>query len=84
MHGEMQKLSFVISERPVARYLRRMRRRGDSRKQWLAFLQNHSEVTIAFDLFAVSTATFRLLYRFFVIERRSVGSEAVAEKCWIM
>ena len=29
IHGELQKLGFEISERTVARYLRRVRRRGD-------------------------------------------------------
>ena len=41
IHGELQKLGFVVSERTVARYLRRVRRRGDSGKRWLAFLRNH-------------------------------------------
>ena len=68
IHGEIQKLGFVISERTVARYLRRMRRRADPAKQWLAFLRNHREVIIAFDFFTVPTMTFRLLYCFFVIE----------------
>jgi hypothetical protein len=38
IHGELQKRGFVVSERTVARYLRRIRRRGDSGKRWLAFL----------------------------------------------
>jgi hypothetical protein len=29
IHGELQKLGFVVAERSVARYLRRIRRRGD-------------------------------------------------------
>jgi putative transposase len=47
IHGELLSsgsLSLSISERTVARYLRRMRRRGDPSKPWLAFLQNHREV----------------------------------------
>jgi hypothetical protein len=68
IHGEIQKLGFVLSERTVARYLRRLQRRGDPRKQWLAFLQNHREVIAAFDFFTVPTVTFSLLYCFFVIE----------------
>ena len=68
IHGEIQKLGFAISERTVARHLRRMRRRGDPSKQWLAFLRNHRELTVAFDLFTVPIVTFRLLYCFFVIE----------------
>jgi len=68
IHGEIQKLGFVVSERSVARYLRRIHRRGDPRKRWLAFLQNHREVIVAFDFFTVPTVTFKLLYCFFVIE----------------
>jgi hypothetical protein len=44
IHGELQKLGFVVSERSVARYLRRMQRRGDPAKNWLTFLQNQREV----------------------------------------
>ena len=68
IHGELQKLGLVVCERTVARYLRRLRRRADPVKHWLAFLQNHREVIAAFDLFTVPTLTFQLLYCFFVIE----------------
>jgi putative transposase len=68
IHGELQKLGFVVSERSVARYLRRMRRRGDPGKSWLTFLQNRREVIAAFDFFTVPTVTFQLLYCFFLIE----------------
>ena len=37
IHAELQKLGFVVSERTVGRYLRRIRRRGDPAKRWLAF-----------------------------------------------
>jgi len=49
IHGELLKLGFAVSERTVARYLRRIRRRGDPGKKWLAFLNNHREVIVAFD-----------------------------------
>jgi hypothetical protein len=68
IHGELQKPGFVIAERSVARYLRRIRRRGDPARLWLTFLQNHREVIAAFDFFTVPTVTFQLLYCFFVIE----------------
>ena len=68
IHGELQKLGFVVSERSVARYLRRMRRRGDPAKSWLRFLRNHREVIVAFDFFTAPTVTSQLLYCFFVIE----------------
>jgi putative transposase len=68
IHGELQKLGFVVSERSVARYLPRIRRRGDPAKRWLAFLQNHGEVIAACDFFTAPTVTFKLLYCFHVIE----------------
>jgi putative transposase len=68
IHGELLKVGFVVSERTVARYLRRVRRRGHSGKRWLTFLRNHREVIVAFDFFTVPTLTFQLLYCFFVIE----------------
>jgi len=68
IHGELLKLGVEVSERTVARYLQRMRRRGDPAKRWLAFLANHREVIVAFDFFTVPTLTFKLLYCFFVIE----------------
>ena len=49
IHGELQKLGLVVSERSMSRYLRRIRRRGDPAKSWLTFLQNHREVIAAFD-----------------------------------
>jgi putative transposase len=68
IHGELLKLGLEISERTVARYLQRVRRRGDPAKCWLTFLANHRELIVAFDFFTVPTLTFRLLYCFFVIE----------------
>jgi putative transposase len=74
VHGELQKLGLVVSERSVARYLRCVQRRGDPGKSWLTFLTNHREVIVAFDFFTVPTVTFQLLYCFFVIahERRKI------------
>ena len=68
IHGELQKLGFILSERTVARYLSRTQRSGDAAKKWLAFLHNHREAIVAFDFFTVPTASFRVLYCFFVIE----------------
>ena len=68
IQGELLKLGWEVSERTVARYLQRLRRRGDPAKHWLAFLANHREVIVAFDFFTVPTLTFQLLYGFFVIE----------------
>lgn len=68
IHGELQKLGFIVSERSVARYLRQIRRRGDPTKRWLAFLRNHREAILALDFFTVPTLTFSELYTLVVIE----------------
>jgi hypothetical protein len=69
IHGEILKLGFEVSERTVARYLRRLQpRRGDPAKRWLSFLANHREAIVGFDFFTVPTLTFQLLYCLFVIE----------------
>jgi putative transposase len=68
IHGELQKLGFAVSERSVARYLRRIQRHTNPGKRWLTFLRNHREVIVALDFFTVPTVTFQLLYCFFVIE----------------
>ena len=60
IHGELQKLGFVISERSVARCLRRMRRRGDPGKRWLPFLHHHRDAMVALDFFTVPTVTFQI------------------------
>jgi transposase InsO family protein len=68
IQGELHKLGFVVSQRTVARYLRRLHPRSNGAKRWLAFLQNHREAIVAFDFFTVPTLTFQLLHCCFVIE----------------
>jgi putative transposase len=53
IHAELQRLGFTIVERTVARYLRRLVRRGDPDHKWLTFLQNHREVIAALDFFTM-------------------------------
>lgn len=70
IHGELQKFGFDVSERTVARYLRRIRCRGEQGNNWLAFLKNYREVMVAFDFLTLPTVPVYLLYCFFVIEQR--------------
>jgi transposase InsO family protein len=74
IHGELLKLGFAVSERTVSRYLRRRPERIHRAGEWLAFLRNHREVLAAMDFFTVPTATFRILYVWFVIhhDRRKI------------
>jgi hypothetical protein len=68
----------------VARCLRRIQRLGNPGKRWLAFLQNHREVIVAFDIFTVPTVPFQLLYCFFVMEhgRRKILSRNYRVTLW--
>ncbi len=73
IHGELLKLGFEVSERTVSRFLARVGYNGDARKLWLIFLENHRDVVAAMDFFTVPTATFRVLYCFFVISHSRRG-----------
>jgi len=67
IHGELLKLGLEISESTVSRYLAQGGSSRDSGQRWLTFLKNHREALAAMDFFTVPTATFRVLYCFFVI-----------------
>ncbi len=66
INAELTKLGFIISEKTVSRYMPRLPAEPDQVKRWVAFMRNHA----AMDLFAVPTASLRLLYGFFVIRAR--------------
>ena len=69
IHGELLKLGFEVSERPVARYLRRVRpRRLDPSKHWLSFLAQSSRSDRRIRLLYHAHGDLQFLYSFFVIE----------------
>src|SRR5215475_7125688 len=74
IHGELVMLGFQVSERSVARWMRRAPRSPDSAQRWLTFLRNHREALAAMDFFSVPTITFGVLYCFFVLghDRRRI------------
>jgi transposase InsO family protein len=67
IHAELCKLGFLVSERTVSRYMPRKPAGPDAVERWKRFLQNHRDVLAGMDFFSVPTATFRVLYVFFVI-----------------
>ena len=67
IHGEILKLGLEVSERTVSRTMPRRPAHPDARQRWRTFLANHREVIAAIDFFTVPTATFRVLYVFFII-----------------
>src|SRR6267143_6436155 len=74
IHGELRMLGFGVSERTIARWMKRAPRDPDPATRWLTFLRNHREAIAAMDFFTVSTITFRVIYCFFVIshDRRQI------------
>jgi hypothetical protein len=59
IHSEPFQLGFDVSERTVPGYeARRLPRRGEAAKNWLAFSGNHREAIAALDFFTVPTAKF--------------------------
>jgi putative transposase len=89
IHGELLMLGFDVSERTVSRMMPRRPPDPEARQRWRNFLRNHREVLTAMDFFTVPTATFRVLYVFFVIHhaRRTVLHVRVTEHpnaAWIV
>jgi len=51
-------LGFDVSERTIARWMKRAPTDPERAKHWLAFLQNHREAFSAMDYFNMPTITF--------------------------
>jgi putative transposase len=66
IHGELLKLGITISEREVSRLMPPRTRQPPS-QTWRTFLDNHVGSLASIDFFTVPTATFRVLYVFFVL-----------------
>src|SRR5215469_6615043 len=80
IHGELQKLGIVVSERSVSRVLRTVKRPPS--QTWRTFLQNHLGEIVAIDFFTVPTIRLRVLFVFLVMEheRRRVLHFFVTEQ----
>ena len=74
IHGELLKLGIDVGERTVSRYVVRARPGPRRRQDWKTFLHNHRDVLTAMDFLTVPTATFRVLYVWFVLhhDRRRI------------
>ena len=89
IHGELVMLGFDVSERTISRWMKRAPRDRGAGKRRLTFLRNHWEAIAAMDFFTVTTATFGVLYCFFVIghDRRRILHFNVARhltSAWII
>ena len=80
IHGELLKLGFEVNERTVSRYMPKRPPDPGAVQRWITFLRNHKDCMAGMDFFTVPSATFDLLYVFFVIHhaRRKILHFAVA------
>jgi transposase InsO family protein len=74
IHGELLKLGIEISEITVSRYMPKLPPPAGSRQRWATFSRNHLHEALAIDFAVVPTASFGIVYVFFVLslERRRV------------
>ncbi len=74
IHGERVELGINVSEITVSRYMPKRPPPAGSRQRWATFSSNHLHETLAIDFAVVPTATFGIVYVFFVLslERRRV------------
>jgi transposase InsO family protein len=81
IHGELLQFGFRVDERTVSRYLQPRPPAPDALQRWMAFLRNHRDCLAGMDFFTVPTATFQLLWVFFVLHhgRRRVLHFAVTD-----
>jgi putative transposase len=67
IHGELLMLGFEVSERTISRWIKRASKNPHPAQRWRTFLRNHREAISAMDFSSVPTATFGILYCFFII-----------------
>lgn len=74
IHAELLKLGLDVAEATISRYMPKLPPDPDKTAQWKAFLRNHLPEIAAMDFVTIPTATFRVLYGFFVIhhDRRRI------------
>ncbi len=83
IHAELIKNGHEIPQRTVSRLMPRRPRSPKRGQSWKAFLKNQSDVIAAMDFFVVPTATFGVLYGFFIIQhghRGLVGIDVLAQR----
>ena len=68
IHGELQMLGIVVSERTVSRVLRTVPRPPS--QSWKTFLKNHLNEIVSVDFFTVATVRLQVLFVFLVLEHR--------------
>ena len=86
---ELHKLDILVGLSTVKRYFPRRPSTPGQRQSWRTFLSNLVECLAGMDFFVVPTATFRILYVFFIIEHgrrriRHVNVTANPTEQWVL
>jgi hypothetical protein len=66
IHGELLKLGIDVGQTTVAKYM--ASRRQPPSQGWRTFLRNHADGIASMDFLVVPTISFRLLYRFLILQ----------------
>jgi len=69
IQAELSKLNIRVGLATISRYLPRPGPGDDPQQRWMTFLRNHRDLIAGMDFFVVPTATFRLLYVWFVLDQ---------------
>jgi transposase InsO family protein len=70
IQAELSKLGIRVGLTTISQYLPKPGPGKDPHQRWMTFLRNHRDVIAAMDFFVVPTASFMLLYVWFVLDHR--------------
>ena len=74
IQGELAKLGYEVSEKTVARYMKKNNPDNSKRQCWLTFLRNHAKYIVGIDSLVVRNIYFKAIYVFIAIshDRRKI------------
>jgi len=82
IQGELAKLGYEVSDKTVARYMRKNNPDNSKRQCWLTFLRNHAKHIVGIDSLVVRNIYFKAIYVFIAIshDRRKILHFSVTSK----
>ena len=82
IQGELAKLGYDVSEKTVARYIRKNNPDNSKRQSWMTFLRNHAKYIVGIDSLVVRNIYFKAIYVFVAIshDRRKILHFSVTSK----
>ena len=82
IQSELAKLGYDVSEKTVARYIRKNNPDNSKRQSWMTFLRNHAKYIVGIDSLVVRNIYFKAIYVFVAIshERRKIIHFSITSK----